>query len=79
MGAEKEISTIKLSCYCHSATEKVKYNDKVNNSVLYCSNNGCGNTFEGDMYGAANIYMLLTKMIQNKMQPEPFCHLGRIL
>jgi hypothetical protein len=73
-----EFPTLKLCCCCHSTTEKDKYDDKVVNSVLRCINNECRTTIDKDMNGAATIYMLLTKMIQNELWPEPFCHPSRI-
>jgi hypothetical protein len=45
---------------------KVRYNGKVINSVLCCSNNKCGITIDHDISGARNIYMLLEKMIQKE-------------
>ena len=71
-----EFRTSKLCCCCHCETAKVKYKDKAVNSVLRCSNNECGITIDRDINGAANIYMLLTKMIQKERRPEPFCRPG---
>jgi hypothetical protein len=43
---------------------KVKYNGKVIDNVLHCSNNKCGITIDCVINGARNISMLLEKMIQ---------------
>jgi hypothetical protein len=53
---------------------KVRYNGKVINSVLRCSNNKCGITIDHDISGARNIYMLLEKMVQKERRPEAFCY-----
>jgi hypothetical protein len=57
-------------CCCHSATEKVKYDNKVVNSVFHCSNNQCRMTIDRDMNGAANIYMLLAKSLPSQQNLE---------
>jgi hypothetical protein len=60
-----KLPSSKFCCHSHSEIVKVKkYNDKVVKSVLHCSKNKCRNPIDRDMNRAANIYMLLAKMIQ---------------